>query len=429
MNSKRIKRSLTRLGLAVLVVALLLAGPRPVSGITVPWYEGGVGEATARGIVPLRFVDAGLNRPVTRGEFAEVIVRSLVSAREELPRNTEKDVFTDTQNVFVNMAFALEIVSGYPDGTFRPDGAIRREEMFVMIHKLFLRLGIDDPVTTQDHRGMDSRFSDAPALSPWAREAAAMVTSRGIVAGTPRGTLEPGSNTTRAESLIIVNNALNRTGIPLATLSTVNRLLHDLVLAAAETPSRGAEEDSRTRFPDASPEEREMLLRLGDNPVKHALIFGSPDAPRFASAEEARSHMVSISVDVWQLSSTGNKTTGTRSITVHHAISGTVRQIFREIYEGPERFPIKDVGGFSWRSNPNSEHRWGIAIDINANENYMIRNDGTILAGSFWKPGENPYSILPDGDVVRAFRRHGFTWGGNAWPTSRDYMHFSFQGR
>ena len=113
---------------------------------------------------------------------------------------------------------------------------------------------------------------------------------------------------------------------------------------------------------------------------------------------------------------------------VNKAIAETVKQIFKEIYEGPEKYPIKDIGGYSWRQSTTSEHRWGLAIDINANENYMIRKDGTIVAGLFWKPGENPYSIKPYGDVVTAFKKYGFSWGGDAWSMSNDYMHFSFLG-
>lgn len=35
--------------------------------------------------------------------------------------------------------------------------------------------------------------------------------------------------------------------------------------------------------------------------------------------------------------------------------------------------------------------------------------DGTVLVGSKWEPGINPYSIGPDSDVLKAFGRYG--WG------------------
>ena len=51
-----------------------------------------------------------------------------------------------------------------------------------------------------------------------------------------------------------------------------------------------------------------------------------------------------------------------------------------------------------------------------------------ITCGSYWKPGEDPYSIPAGGDVVRAFAKYGFAWGGDAWTSKRDYMHFSYFG-
>jgi hypothetical protein len=113
---------------------------------------------------------------------------------------------------------------------------------------------------------------------------------------------------------------------------------------------------------------------------------------------------------------------------VHKDQAETVVTIFAEIFNGSEQFPIKDLGGFEWR-NPNSDgthsaHNAGLAIDINSNENYCIYPNGRVV-GSFWKPGENPYSIPEDGDVVTAFRNHGWFWLGNTWNSVRDYMHFS----
>ena len=117
------------------------------------------------------------------------------------------------------------------------------------------------------------------------------------------------------------------------------------------------------------------------------------------------------------------------------ALAEDVKEIFAEIYNDPEHFPIHDVGGYAWRGDSaTGEHNCGTAIDINANENYQIR-DGQVLAGSCWEPGSNAYSISPDSSVVRIFAEHGWSWGGDAWAYSsddsegyHDYMHFSYMG-
>ena len=103
--------------------------------------------------------------------------------------------------------------------------------------------------------------------------------------------------------------------------------------------------------------------------------------------------------------------------------------VFTEIYNDPEQFPIYSVEGYAWRgASATGEHNCGTAVDINANENYQVYPDGRVGAGSHWTPGEDPWSIPEDGSVVRIFRSYGYSWGGNAWPTNRDYMHFSYLG-
>ncbi len=171
------------------------------------------------------------------------------------------------------------------------------------------------------------------------------------------------------------------------------------------------------------------LVQLGSNDAKYALVFGSTDNKVYQSAAEAEANMVNISVDVWQLKANGEKYPAKRTLTVNKAIADLVQSVFNEIFAGQEKFPIYSVGGYSWRSGNTSEHNWGLAIDINPNENYMITSEGGIVAGSFWDPASSPYSIPENGDVVTAFKKYGFTWGGNAWRSSNDYMHFSYLGR
>jgi hypothetical protein len=394
-------------------------------------------------------------------------VLAYLSLTGKLPEDWDGNRFTDKPNAYANVASTLGLVSGYDDGSFRSSGLIKREEMFAMIYKLIAKLdesGVAEALSTDE---VLAYFADAMQISAWAKDATALMVSREIVSGTDKKTLEPKQNTTRAQALVILNNALktlsdgpvsSRTidrsykafletaynknnaeknvAEPVASVEVVatkgfniDSLYANAVEPEASTTpviSRGGRRDFRSLEEIYTPEE--MLVMLGNNSVKYALIFGSKDAERYQTSAEALKHMVTVSVEVWQLGSNGSKTTGKRNITVHVAIADTVKSIFKDIYEGPEKFPIKDVGGYSWRPSPTSEHRWGLAIDINATENYMIRKDGTVVAGSFWLPGDNPYSMRPDGDVVRAFKKHGFTWGGDAWPMSNDYMHFSFLG-
>ena len=136
--------------------------------------------------------------------------------------------------------------------------------------------------------------------------------------------------------------------------------------------------------------------------------------------------MLEVSVPVWKMKADGTKYASSAQLVVHDAIAEKVVLVFTEIFNADEQFPIKDLGGYSWRGGK-SEHNWGTAIDLNANENYCIYKDGTAV-GEGWFPYENPYSVTPYGVVVNAFEKYGFTWGGDAWSNPKDYMHFSYLG-
>lgn len=78
-------------------------------------------------------------------------------------------------------------------------------------------------------------------------------------------------------------------------------------------------------------------------------------------------------------------------------------------------------------SSSRSHHSYGTAIDINWEENYMIKGE-KVIAGKLYKPEDNRYSMPSNGIVVTTFKEHGWVWGGD-WKSSKDYMHFSFLGK
>lgn len=162
---------------------------------------------------------------------------------------------------------------------------------------------------------------------------------------------------------------------------------------------------------------------------KVARIFGEGSSYHlYSGAAEAETHQVTITVNVWDFDSNGNKVTRTRNLQVHEALASSVQQIFAEIYAGQEQFPIHTLGGYNWRGNGStSEHCLGTAIDINWDENYMCTNSGKALTGTHWTPGVDPYSIPANSEVVQIFAKYGFGWGGT-WNSKKDYMHFSYFG-
>ena len=138
---------------------------------------------------------------------------------------------------------------------------------------------------------------------------------------------------------------------------------------------------------------------------------------------EAESRLVWVEVPVWR-SKDGKKVSDTERFQILDVLANDVKEIFHEIHKGKEKFPIKNLIGYSWRASFKSLHSTGRAIDLNPEENPQVNSNGKAIVGKSWQPGSNPYSIKPDGDVARAFTKRGWIWGANF--RTRDYMHFGF---
>lgn len=139
---------------------------------------------------------------------------------------------------------------------------------------------------------------------------------------------------------------------------------------------------------------------------------------------EAESRLVWVEVPVWRLKEDGKKVSDTETFQILDILADEVKEIFHEIHKGKEKFPIKRLIGYSWRGSFKSLHSTGRAIDLNPEENPQVNSNGKAIVGKSWEPNSNPYSIKPDGDVVRTFTKRGWVWGANF--RTRDYMHFGF---
>jgi len=69
-----------------------------------------------------------------------------------------------------------------------------------------------------------------------------------------------------------------------------------------------------------------------------------------------------------------------------------------------------------------SNHAYGLAIDINPKLNPYIQ--GSRISPEGAKYDSNfPGTIISDSILVNAFKKRGWTWGGD-WVTRKDYQHF-----
>ncbi len=91
------------------------------------------------------------------------------------------------------------MITGYPDGSFRPDRTVTRAEFAVMLAKA-LKLQNEEAVLS---------FKDADRIGQWARTAVARAVSLGLIQGDKNSNFRPDAPMTRSEMAVMLARALN----------------------------------------------------------------------------------------------------------------------------------------------------------------------------------------------------------------------------
>ena len=405
-----------RAGTLALLGAMLMPQAGALSDVSA-WAQEGVAAAQDAGLMPSALEARSAKGEITRAEFCGIAVNAYKAVSGKAVFASGKRPFRDCDDPYVVAAYELGLVSGRGSGVFDPDASIERQDLCVMLYNILDAAGIDAPAIAGDACVED--YPDVPDIKDYAVDA--MVTMvdytvvNGISAPDTSPVLAPDGTATREQALIMANrfcDAFAEEGWDENNSSSSDQLPE-------------ADDSNEAYDPWSDPD---MTLPQTEQ-EKMDLVYGV-GGEKYQTAEEAEANMVEIAVPVWRLQSDGSKTTGTAYLQVNRTLAPIYEAIFEEIYNGDEQFPIKDVGCYSWRTG---EHSQGTAVDINWDENMeaTINADGSLTptTGSHWSPGEDPYSIPEGGDVYNAFTKYGFAWGGNAWTSKRDYMHFSYFGR
>lgn len=141
------------------------------------------------------------NGQITRAEVATIFFRLL--------RDEVRDGAFTTSNSYSDVAYgkwynnpistmsALGIITGYPDGTFKPNKPITRAE-FAAIAARF----------DETQSGKSATFSDV--IGHWAAKEIGIAYANDWIKGYPDGTFKPDQNITRAEAMTMINRVLER---------------------------------------------------------------------------------------------------------------------------------------------------------------------------------------------------------------------------
>ncbi|HHX75422.1 MAG TPA: hypothetical protein GX699_11020, partial [Firmicutes bacterium] len=159
------------------------------------WAEAAISRWMSKNILK-GYLDGSFrpDAPIKRAEFAALINR--IFGFTTLSQ-------TDFSDVKGNEWFALEIkkavaagyMNGYPEGTFRPEANISRQEAAVVLARV---LGLD-------YTDESFNFSDFHSIPDWSRRAVVAVAKIGLITGYPDGSFRPTADISRAETATILD--------------------------------------------------------------------------------------------------------------------------------------------------------------------------------------------------------------------------------
>lgn len=447
------------------------------------WAVNDYKSACSAGLISHNVVIGNMHDYITREEFCELAVNLYTSLTNDYVLTPEIFPFDDSVSTAVAKAYSLGIVSGITDTSFCPDEPVTREQISKILVSVLLKADVSVILNRTDKNYLKN-FADNTDVDSWAENSLIFLLKNDIMTGTSDTDISPHDYATREQAIAFISRTYQKFSNSTLTL-TVPAISApkdgDIIngnLTCSWNNAPNAEEyrlivkdgNARTKIIYTT---KKLSVSIPKNKFKsgqqYSLIlqttytdgtqvFGVPvdftlsstvqsdntslsekekrvfeNGNVFTSKDEAENYMSDITVNVWKINSEGKKYPSTLSLTVNRNLADDIISIFDEIFNDPSQFPIKSAGCFQWRNSASgrlSQHSYGTCIDINPNENYYVSRTGQALSGSYWKPGEDPYSVTEDGIVVKTFAKYGFAWGGNAWGenSAKDYMHFSYLG-
>lgn len=141
------------------------------------------------------------NGSISRAEVATVLFR-LLKDDVRMQNLTKDNAYSDVSDTAwyaaaVSTLSKMGIISGYPDGTFRPNAPITRAEFAAMIARF-----------DETAKSADTPFTDISGH--WAENAIGKAYGNGWVEGSSKTVFCPESNLTRAETATLLNRVLHR---------------------------------------------------------------------------------------------------------------------------------------------------------------------------------------------------------------------------
>lgn len=144
---------------------------------------------------------------ITRAQFATMLAQALGLSEDHAAAKFSDVKGTDWHAGYVGAAAKASLVSGFSDGSFRPNDQITREQMAVMVTNAvrFVGKGFGDKA---DPEQLLAKFKDQAEISQWAQQSVYQVIEAGIMSGVKSDQFSPSDFASRAQAASIMKRLL-----------------------------------------------------------------------------------------------------------------------------------------------------------------------------------------------------------------------------
>lgn len=242
------------------------------------WAKPSLERLQDKKIIPVILRDKDLRQSITRGEFTHLLMTYYLSNKNyDITKAPQK--FKDTSgDKFINTAYELGIVTGYTDGTFKPNVFVTRSEAAVIANNVEQLLG-------NLRSGSVKGFKDYKFIPKWAVSGVGAMVDGQIMSGYKDGNFIPSRNISRQEAIVMVDKLAREKEsrfLPLYEISKDDEYLkktqYDFILSNLPSNKYSSENIKQYVF-DTEKNKRISIYEhfTKSDPISKNEIFSSPD--------------------------------------------------------------------------------------------------------------------------------------------------------
>ena len=171
------------------------------------WAGPELQRAAEQNLIPatLQPAHVDLTQPITRAEFAGVVVLTFENLARIPALPTIVNPFTDTSDPYVLRAFNTGLMVGVSDTQFDPNTPLNREQTATALTRAFKRATIPSWTFATDANyplnfTWPALFADDASISDWARESVYFMAANEIILGTGNNMFSPRATTTEQQA-------------------------------------------------------------------------------------------------------------------------------------------------------------------------------------------------------------------------------------